>query len=178
MVARHWIFVPARRYQDLKFSRKGQPMTEPQSMLELEPCPFCNGEAGYYASGEAVFKVNWIGHVCHCKNCQARVQTSASMEAAIAMWNARSTAAAQPIMDDLEHLVERFSKALLAKLKLARANGRSGWDHTDWEKECQEGFLRHLAKGDPRDVAAYCAFMWHHGWITVAATPSLSLRAR
>lgn len=70
--------------------------------------------------------------------------------------------------DPLEDLVARFSKALLAKLKLAQANGRSGWEHDDWERQCQEGLLRHVAKGDPRDVAAYCAFMWHHGWITAA----------
>jgi Lar family restriction alleviation protein len=59
------------------------------SALKLRECPFCGGEPSYYASGEAVFQANWIGHVCHCKNCQARVSTSASMEAAIAMWNRR-----------------------------------------------------------------------------------------
>jgi hypothetical protein len=74
--------------------------------------------------------------------------------------------------DPLTDLVERFSKALLAKLRLAEANGRSGWDRDDWEKQCQEGLLRHVDKGDPRDVAAYCAFMWHHGWITaLTSTP-------
>jgi len=72
-------------------------------------------------------------------------------------------------------LVDRFAKRLLAKLRLAHANGRSGWEKDDWEQQCQDGLLRHLEKGDPRDVAAYCAFMDHHGWITrspdVAATP-------
>ena len=75
--------------------------------------------------------------------------------------------AAEP--DALADLVSRFSKALLAKLRLAQANGRSGWERDDWEVACQQGLLRHVDKGDPRDVAAYCAFMWHHGWIT--ATP-------
>jgi hypothetical protein len=28
---------------------------------------------------------------------------------------------------------------------------------------------QHIAKGDPRDVAAYCAFMWYHSWKTEAA---------
>lgn len=60
---------------------------------QLAPCPFCGGEAGYYASGEAVFKVNWVGHVCRCKHCQARVSTTAGMDAAIAMWNARALTA-------------------------------------------------------------------------------------
>lgn len=30
-------------------------------------------------------------------------------------------------------------------------------------------FHQHIAKGDPRDVAAYCAFMWWHGWSTKPA---------
>lgn len=69
-------------------------------------------------------------------------------------------------LDPLEKLVGGFAAALLAKLKLSRANGRGGWDAPDWEDECRAGLLRHIEKGDPRDVAAYCAFMWHHGWIT------------
>lgn len=82
-----------------------------------------------------------------------------------------STGGAAGEPDDLERLVERFSKRLLAKLKLARANGRSGWEKDDWEADCQRGLLRHIEKGDPRDVAAYCAFMDHHGWITKSASP-------
>lgn len=70
--------------------------------------------------------------------------------------------------EGLEALVSRFAARLLAKLKLAGANGRSGWERDDWEADCQRGLLRHLEKGDPRDVAAYCAFMDHHGWITKA----------
>lgn len=36
-----------------------------------------------------------------------------------------------------------------------------------------KGLAEHVAKGDPRDVAAYCAFAWHHGWSTAeAATPA------
>jgi hypothetical protein len=81
--------------------------------------------------------------------------------------------------DPLEELVAGFSKALLAKLKLSRANGRSGWDEPDWENECRAGLLRHIEKGDPRDVAAYCAFMWHHDWSTWApAPPAVSSAAR
>lgn len=80
--------------------------------------------------------------------------------------------------DELENLVDRFSKRLLAKLKLARANGRGGWERDDWEEQCQQGLLKHLEKGDPRDVAAYCAFMDHHGWITKAATPPASTTDR
>lgn len=68
--------------------------------------------------------------------------------------------------DPIEDLVQRFSEALLAKLRLAQSKGRSGWDQDDWEDACRTGLMRHINKGDPRDVAAYCAFMWHHGWST------------
>ncbi len=71
--------------------------------------------------------------------------------------------------DTLADLVARFSAALLEKLRAAEAKGRSGWDAPNWERECVEGLHRHANKGDPRDVAAYAAFCWHHGWAT---TPS------
>ena len=92
-----------------------------------------------------------------------------AMEAALA--------AAPAVADPLSDLVSGFAKALLSKLRLASANGRSGWERDDWEKQCQQGLLRHLEKGDPRDVAAYCAFMWHHDWIT-APPEQPALRGR
>ena len=154
----------------------------------LEPCPFCGGEAGYYASGEAVFKANWIGHVCHCKNCQARIITSAGMDAAVQMWNARAITTpalnegereAEPNTnpwaetDPLADLVARFSAALLTKLRAAerKYGWNDGWMRDDWREDCQRQFLEHAAKGDPRDVANYCAFMWHHGWPTALRSP-------
>jgi hypothetical protein len=62
-------------------------------------------------------------------------------------------------------LVERFSRALLEKLAAAEKKyGYSdGWAQSDWMDECRQRLLDHLFKGDPRDVAAYCAFLWHHG---------------
>ena len=73
--------------------------------------------------------------------------------------------------DPLADLVARFSAALLEKLRAAEAKGRSGWDYPNWKRECVEGLHRHANKGDPRDVAAYAAFCWHHGWST---TPCIS----
>lgn len=72
--------------------------------------------------------------------------------------------------DPLDDLVRRFSAALLDKLKAARTKYGYGenWRDDGWETDCQRALLEHLTKGDPRDVAAYCAFMWHHGWRTVA----------
>jgi Lar family restriction alleviation protein len=65
-------------------------------------------------------------------------------------------------------LVKRFAVALAKKLRLAeeKYGYGDGWADGDWEAVCREHLYQHLDKGDPRDVGAYCAFMWHHGWIT------------
>lgn len=72
--------------------------------------------------------------------------------------------------DPLADLVTRFSAALLAKLQAARAKYGydENWRNPGWQDHCQKALIEHLAKGDPRDVAAYCAFMWHHGWSTLS----------
>lgn len=68
-------------------------------------------------------------------------------------------------------LVKRFAQALAEKLAAAELKyGYSdGWRSPDWMGECRAKLLEHVAKGDPRDVAAYCAFLWHHNAST--ATP-------
>lgn len=67
-------------------------------------------------------------------------------------------------------LVLKFAEALAEKLAAAEKKyGYShGWMDDDWEYECRKKLREHLDKGDPRDVANYCAFMWHHGWSTKA----------
>lgn len=69
-------------------------------------------------------------------------------------------------------LVQRFAAALADKLAAAEKKyGYSdGWASPDWMDECRLCLREHLFKGDPRDVAAYCAFLWHHGEST--ALPS------
>lgn len=85
-----------------------------------------------------------------------------------------SSTAALNIPDGLHpetaDLVVRFAEALAEKLRKAEVKyGYSDfWKYDDWKEECQAKLLEHMAKGDPRDVANYCAFMWHHGWPTVA----------
>lgn len=71
-------------------------------------------------------------------------------------------------------LVRRFSQALAEKLAAAEAKyGYSdGWAFPDWMDECRAKLMEHIAKGDPRDVAAYCAFLWHHGASTARPEPS------
>ncbi|SLX01148.1 hypothetical protein [Klebsiella variicola] len=68
-------------------------------------------------------------------------------------------------------LVLIFSHALADKLYAAQEkyNHGASWRNNDWQEACQRDFQKHIAKGDPRDVAAYCAFMWWHGWSTKPA---------
>jgi len=69
---------------------------------------------------------------------------------------------------DTAKLVRRFARALGNKLLAAqRKYGYSAnWMRDDWADECRAELMRYIQKGDPRDVAAYCAFMWHHDWST------------
>jgi hypothetical protein len=65
---------------------------------------------------------------------------------------------------DTQDLVTRFATALAVKLHAVELkHGYSnGWKDPNWMDECRQKLIEHLAKGDPRDVAAYCAFLWHH----------------
>lgn len=78
-------------------------------------------------------------------------------------------------------LVERFARALMEKLaKAERKYGYSdGWASDGWMDACRADLVRHVYKGDPLDVAAYCAFLWHHGASTHApgAAPPYDLQA-
>lgn len=71
---------------------------------------------------------------------------------------------------DTKSLVVRFAAALAEKLHTAeRKYGYSaGWMKEDWIHAgvCRDRLIEHIEKGDPRDVAAYCAFLWHHGGST------------
>ncbi len=72
-------------------------------------------------------------------------------------------------------LVNRFSASLADKLLGAqRKYGYSdGWLQADWMDECRAKLVEHVAKGDPRDVAGYCAFLWHHGQSTAPQPPAI-----
>ena len=149
-------------------------------LMALEPCPFCGGEAERVDIDPMQEEfANAGGSVIQCKSCGASSPVHFDRKENLdTSWNTR--AASQPDReavngDPLDDLVARFSAALLAKLKAARVKYGAydeGWREPGWEADCQKHLIAHLAKGDPRDVAAYCAFMWHHGWSTVA--PALS----
>ncbi len=65
-----------------------------------------------------------------------------------------------------DDLVDRFAVALKARLRAAgeKYGFDDAWKADDWRNKLIEDLLRHIQKGDPRDVAAYCAFAWHHDW--------------
>ena len=76
---------------------------------------------------------------------------------------------------DTLKLVTDFCSALAEKLYKAQLKYGydADWKQDGWPSQCQADFQQHIAKGDPRDVAAYCAFMWYHGWKTEPAPVSL-----
>lgn len=76
---------------------------------------------------------------------------------------------------DTARLVDDFAAALTAKLTHAeeKYGYANDWLTQDWELECRQHLLDHIRKGDPLDVAAYCAFMWRKGWSTAGALPEI-----
>lgn len=72
---------------------------------------------------------------------------------------------------DTQKLVTDFCTALAEKLYKAQLKYGydADWKQDGWPSQCQAHFHQLIAKGDPRDVAAYCAFMWWHGWSTKPA---------
>jgi len=65
-------------------------------------------------------------------------------------------------------LMADFTSALADKLAAAekKYGYADNWLTDDWEAECRQKLIAHIEKGDPLDVAAYCAFMWGRGWST------------
>ncbi|WP_202444511.1 hypothetical protein [Schauerella aestuarii] len=58
--------------------------------------------------------------------------------------------------------VDRFAEALKEKLAQARKKGRSGWHECD-PRDLSTMLREHVEKGDPRDVANFCMFLWSLG---------------
>jgi hypothetical protein len=70
-------------------------------------------------------------------------------------------------------LVKDFAEALAEKLALAeqKYGYTDGWMEADWMDKCRGKLREHMEKGDPRDVAAYCAFLWFHNEPTTKRAP-------
>jgi len=143
---------------------------------KLDRCPFCGGiarVAEWMKYGQMHFTAN-------CTKCDATATDSRDALSALKAWNRRVHVNAQPVRlsqhADLHpataDLIDRFTAALRDKLLAAqRKYGYAdNWQREDWMDECRVCLREHLEKGDPRDVAAYCAFLWHHGASTTAKT--------
>lgn len=132
---------------------------------ELKPCPnpWCYSvTAPVSIRGSGGWRV-----VCACG---VYPPSHVLQDSAIAAWNRRSPdpTGLSGLHPSTADLVDRFAAALKEKLAKAEAKyGYSdGWLADDWRDDLVRDLARHVQKGDPRDVAAYCAFAWHHGWST------------
>ncbi len=74
---------------------------------------------------------------------------------------------------DSKRLVMAFAAAMAQKLAAAERKYGYGnsWTDKGWMDKCRADLISHLAKGDPRDVANYCAFLWWHNEPTAAQEP-------
>lgn len=61
-----------------------------------------------------------------------------------------------------DYVVEQFAVAMKRKLADARDKGRGGWNYCTAE-DLSRMLREHVEKGDPRDVANFCMFLWYHG---------------
>ncbi|WP_240733887.1 hypothetical protein [Herbaspirillum huttiense] len=71
--------------------------------------------------------------------------------------------------------VDQFAEVMKAKLADARAKGRSGWQECD-PAELSYMLREHVEKGDPRDVANFCMFLWILGKPIGDARPVVGLQ--
>jgi hypothetical protein len=85
-----------------------------------------------------------------------------------------SKPAAATAFDHLDDIaIDQFAVALKAKLAASRAKGRGGWEQCD--PAMLSNMLReHVEKGDPRDVANFCMFLWWHKAAISSAAPSVA----
>lgn len=81
---------------------------------------------------------------------------------------AQSNMLAEVLHPDSERLIKVCFEEL--RLKLLKNQSKYGWSNewltSDWEQECREEMMKHIQKGDPRDVAIYAMFMMYRGWST------------
>ena len=57
--------------------------------------------------------------------------------------------------------VDEFAAVMKEKLAQARAKGRGGWETCN-PADLSRMLREHVEKGDPRDVANFCMFLWFH----------------
>lgn len=103
-------------------------------------------------------------------------EANSELEGARIVYRQQQPIIADGLHPDTADLVITFAEALARKLRRSeeKYGWSDGWKDSDWKEKCLADFHHHISKGDPLDVAAYCAFMVHHGWKTRPA-PAVSL---
>jgi hypothetical protein len=74
----------------------------------------------------------------------------------------------EAMREEFKAILAEFSSHLLNKLMANEEKYGFGeaWKLTDWKEQLQKDLIKHVAKGDARDVAIYALFAWYHGWPT------------
>lgn len=86
------------------------------------------------------------------------------------LWSIPAAAPAAQVAHTDDIAVDKFAAAMKEKLAAARAKGRGGWDDSEDLQQHLSNLLRaHVEKGDPRDVANFCCFLWNRGEAICAA---------
>lgn len=57
--------------------------------------------------------------------------------------------------------VDKLASAMKVKLEKQRSKGYSGWDKDCTQERLSQLLREHLDKGDPVDVANFCAFLFY-----------------
>ncbi|RZS80613.1 hypothetical protein [Pigmentiphaga kullae] len=91
---------------------------------------------------------------------------------AAATKQARAALATPAAPDHIDNVaVNHFAAAMKEKLAQARTKGRSGW-HECHPADLSRMLREHVEKGDPRDVANFCMFLWSLGK-PISAAPAV-----
>jgi hypothetical protein len=67
---------------------------------------------------------------------------------------------------DTKELLINFVQKMGQKLRETeiKHNYGNSWKYDNWQLKCGKDFITHIEKGNPIDVANYCAFMDYHNW--------------
>ncbi|MDE4918597.1 hypothetical protein ACUXAV_000696 [Cupriavidus metallidurans] len=117
---------------------------------------------GYSVGGTLCFdRQEKMDHYTTLTELAEEIRAMAS-NAASALPAAAPALAAQVAGNFDDYVVEQFAVAMKRKLAAARDKGRGGWNYCTAE-DLSRMLREHVEKGDPRDVANFCMFLWYHG---------------
>lgn len=149
---------------------------------ELKECPFCGGEAAFGVWDHDANASQFGGEYVQCTKCAVSTALVFPCKDDVKRelterWNRRASEmpsygielcdgviVPDGLASETAKLVIGFASALATKLYNAQQKYGywDGWTSPDWMSDCRAELRKHVEKGDPRDVAAYCAFLWYH----------------